>query len=45
MSEQPDRLVLQAPGFTLNDGGGRAVRLSDYRGKKHIVLVFNRGFA
>ena len=33
-----------APDFQLEDTGGRALRLSDFRGKKHVVLVFNRGF-
>ncbi len=33
-----------APDFTLVDVNGRAASLSDYRGKKHVVLVFNRGF-
>ncbi len=33
-----------APDFELADFNGRPVRLSDFRGKKHIVLVFNRGF-
>ena len=33
-----------APDFVLSDTQGRMVRPSDYRGKKHIVLVFNRGF-
>lgn len=33
-----------APGFTLPDFQGKEVRLSDYRGRKHVVLVFNRGF-
>jgi peroxiredoxin len=32
-----------APEFALADTQGRAVRLSDFRGKKHVVLVFNRG--
>ncbi len=33
------------PDFTLTDVAGETIRLSDYRGKKNIVLVFNRGFA
>jgi peroxiredoxin len=33
-----------APDFTLTDPAGRAVRLSDFRGKAHVLLVFNRGF-
>jgi peroxiredoxin len=33
-----------APDFFLEDFEGRPVRLSDYRDKKHVVLVFNRGF-
>ena len=33
-----------APDFTLADVNGRAVSLSDHRGEKHVVLVFNRGF-
>ncbi len=34
-----------APDFELTDVTGKRVRLSDYRGRKHVVLVFNRGFA
>jgi peroxiredoxin len=34
-----------APDFTLTDFKGQPVRLSDFRGKSHILLVFNRGFA
>lgn len=34
-----------APDFTLLDTAGKPVRLSDYRGKKHVFLVFNRGFS
>jgi peroxiredoxin len=33
-----------APDFNLKDLTGRNVRLSDYRGKKNVLLVFNRGF-
>jgi peroxiredoxin len=33
-----------APEFELPDWSGDTVRLSDYRDKKHVVLVFNRGF-
>jgi hypothetical protein len=34
----------QAPDFTLNDFHGSPVHLVDFRDKKHVVLVFNRGF-
>jgi peroxiredoxin len=33
-----------APDFELADFNGRIVRLSDFRGEKNVVLVFNRGF-
>ena len=33
-----------APDFSMADSAGRTVRLSDYRGVKHVLLVFNRGF-
>lgn len=33
-----------APDFTLADFKGRPVRLADFRGKAHVLLVFNRGF-
>jgi peroxiredoxin len=29
-----------APDFTLKSHDGRAVRLSDYRGKRNVVLAF-----
>ncbi len=33
-----------APDFAATDTEGKTVRLSDYKGVKHVVLVFNRGF-
>ena len=33
-----------APDFSLPDFKGQLVRLSDFRGKSQVVLVFNRGF-
>jgi peroxiredoxin len=33
-----------APNFTLPDFSGTSVSLSDYRGRKNVLLVFNRGF-
>jgi cytochrome oxidase Cu insertion factor (SCO1/SenC/PrrC family) len=33
-----------APDFTLEDADGKAITLSDFRGKKSVVLVFYRGY-
>jgi peroxiredoxin len=33
-----------APDFELEDINGNLVRLSDFRGKKPVVLAFLRGF-
>ena len=33
-----------APDFTLTDFSGRAVSLSEFRGRSNVLLVFNRGF-
>jgi hypothetical protein len=34
----------QASDFSLTDTQGNTVRLSQFRGCQHVVLVFNRGF-
>ena len=33
-----------APDFTLKDYRGNEVQLARFKGKKNVVLVFNRGF-
>ena len=33
-----------APNFTLPDFRGETIRLTDFLGKAHALLVFNRGF-
>lgn len=33
-----------APNFTLKNFRGEMIRLSDFLGKAHVLLVFNRGF-
>jgi peroxiredoxin len=33
-----------APDFTLNNLKDEPVHLADFRGRKNLVLVFNRGF-
>lgn len=35
---------VSAPDFEAIDSDGETFRLSDYRQKKHVVLIFNRGF-
>jgi mycoredoxin-dependent peroxiredoxin len=34
-----------APDFSLADFAGKPVRLSDFRGQKNVLLVFNRTFS
>jgi len=36
---------IPAPDFTLADFRGRPVSLSEFRGDKNVLVVFNRGFA
>jgi peroxiredoxin (alkyl hydroperoxide reductase subunit C) len=40
------KVKLDAPAtdFALNDFNDQPVRLADFRGRKNVVLVFNRGF-
>lgn len=38
------KLNVPALDFTLPNYEGDEVSLSDYRGKQHVLLVFNRGF-
>ena len=33
-----------APNFSLTDYSGKTVSLADFRGKKNVLLVFNRTF-
>ncbi len=33
-----------APDFSLKNFRGEIVRLSDFAGQSHVLLVFNRGF-
>lgn len=33
-----------APDFSLADYNGQPVSLSQFKGKKNVLLVFNRGF-
>jgi peroxiredoxin len=33
-----------APDFALSDMDGNTVNLSAFRDRKHVLLVFNRGF-
>ena len=35
---------IPAQDFTLEAFDGEPVTLSDYRGRAHVVLIFNRGF-
>jgi len=37
-------LNMPAPDFSLPDYTGREVSLADFRGRKNVLLVFNRGF-
>lgn len=38
------QLNMPAPDFTLNNFKDEPVQLAGFRGRKNVVLVFNRGF-
>lgn len=40
-----DTTIEIAPDFTATDIEGRSVSLAHFRGRQHVVLVFNRGLA
>ena len=33
-----------APNFEMSDFRDQSIRMSDFQGKQHVLLVFNRGF-
>ena len=37
-------LNASAPDFVLTDYLGKEIALSQFKGKQHVLLVFNRGF-
>jgi peroxiredoxin (alkyl hydroperoxide reductase subunit C) len=41
---QKAQLNKPAPDFTLPDFNGQEITLSNFKDKKNVVLVFNRGF-
>lgn len=38
------RVNAEAPAFVLHDFMDQEISLSSYKGKKHVLLVLNRGF-
>jgi len=44
MMSKPIKLDSLAPDFRLKDFLGHDVVLSEFRGAKNVILVFNRGF-
>lgn len=45
MSHQKVNVGETPPDFTLQDTHGKTITLSDFKGKKNVYLIFNRGFA
>lgn len=44
-NQTPLAVPTLAPDFTLTSAKRKRISLSDYRGRRHVVLVINRGFA
>ncbi|MDX1687848.1 MAG: hypothetical protein R3248_07675 [Candidatus Promineifilaceae bacterium] len=44
-NQAPLAVPTMAPTFTLTSADGKKISLSDYRGRQHVVLIINRGFA
>jgi peroxiredoxin len=40
----PKNKIKIAPDFSASDTHSRQIKLSDFKGKKNVMLVFNRGF-
>lgn len=43
-AENTEEQYAEAPDFVAIDSMGRSIKLSDYVGREHVVLVINRGF-
>jgi peroxiredoxin len=44
MADKELKILDFATDFELMDTQGKLVKLSDYKGKKNVLLVLNRGF-
>ena len=44
MTAKRVQLNQPAPDFSLTDANGQQIKLSDYKTKANVLLVFNRGF-
>ena len=44
MATKRVQLNQPAPDFSLTDANGQQVSLSDFKNKRNVLLVFNRGF-
>jgi peroxiredoxin len=40
-----ENVKIVAPDFSISDSEGLPVKLANFRNKKNVVLVFNRGFS